>query len=64
MESFYNGLGPIIGFLIVVVIFQNVSGNKITGYMMLLVFMGMILFNVKPIQDKLTNLAKSIKGEE
>lgn len=64
MESFYKGLGPIIGFLIVVVIFQNVSGNKITGYMMLLVFLGMILFNVEPIQDKLTNIAKSIKGEE
>ena len=64
MESFSKGLGPIIGFLIVVVIFQNVSGNKITGYMMLLVFLGMILFNVEPIQDKLTNIAKSIKGEE
>ena len=64
MESFYKGLGPIIGFLIVVVIFQNVSGNKITGYMMLFVFLGMILFNVEPIQDKLTNIAKSIKGEE
>ena len=64
MESFYKGLGPIIGFLIVVVMYQNVSGNKITGYMMLLVFLGMILFNVESIQDKLTNIAKSIKGEE
>ena len=64
MESFYKGLGAIIGFLIVVVMYQNVSGNKITGYMMLLVFLGMILFNVESIQDKLTNIAKSIKGEE
>ena len=55
MKSTYESLTFIIGFFVCVVAFQTFLGEKATEYMLMLVLLGMILFNADKVTEKLNS---------
>ena len=55
MVEIYNSLGFIIAFTAGVIVFESFLGDKVTEYMLLLILLGMILFNSNKIAEKLKN---------
>lgn len=55
MIEIYNSLGFIIAFTAGVIVFESFLGDKVTEYMLLLILLGMILFNSNKIAEKLKN---------
>lgn len=58
LKEVYESLGLIIGFTIGTTICSSFLGEKVTEYMLLLILLGMLLFNADKIADKL----KKFKG--
>ena len=58
LKDVYESLGLIIGFTIGTTVCQSFLGDKVTEYMLLLILLGMLLFNADKISAKL----KQFKG--
>lgn len=57
MKTAYENLTFIIGFFVCVVAFQTFLGEKATEYMLMLVLLGMVLFNSEKVADKFKSYA-------
>ena len=57
MKSFYNSFTFILTFMILVLIFQMILGDKFTEYFLLLVLASMIVMNA----DKFSEIFKGFK---
>ena len=58
MSSIYSGLGFVIGYLIIMLAFLTIFGEKATEAFLILTLISMILFNSK----KFISLLNSLKG--
>ena len=55
MEQFYKDFGFIIGFMVMVLLWNMGFGEKGTFYFLLLVLLGMVVLNYKTVGECLTN---------
>ena len=55
MQSFFDNFGAIIGFLVLVLIFNVSFGSKGTKYFLILVLMGMLLLNYETMAAFISN---------
>lgn len=55
MEDFYKDFGFIIGFMVLVLLWNMSFGEKATRYFLLLVLLGMVVLNAGTVGDWLNN---------
>lgn len=61
MTEFYERLSFIVGFMVLLVVFNMILGTKSTEYFLILVLMGMILTNIDSFTGLFNNLLSAPK---
>lgn len=63
METLYNNIGVIIGFLVLVLLVQGFISDKAATAFVTITLLGALVFNADTIVSKTENIFTNLKGE-
>ena len=61
MEGFYNSFSFMLGFMILVLVFNMMLGAKFTEWFLLLVLLSMVIINSDKISGVFAGISKEVK---